>query len=234
MPAWCRPCWRPPRSWSCWPPGRPRSGRTACSAATLRPGRPRASGSDDPDVAQSDPGEEDEEDEEKGWGTTAILGVEIALLVVVGYLAGADRCAGSAPRPPRTDDAGADAGWSSRCSRPPRSRRPRRWSATPTSSWRCCARAARATGSWPAGTGSRCRPRRPGSAASRGRPRRSSRCGSSTWSPPTSTRSPTLSVLYREARFSDHELSEAPASRPSTRSSGSIAAWAPATPEGAS
>ena len=42
--------------------------------------------SGDPDVAQSDPGEEDEEDEEKGWGTTAIFGVEIALLVVLGYL----------------------------------------------------------------------------------------------------------------------------------------------------
>ncbi len=43
-------------------------------------------GSGDPDVAQSDPGEEDGEDEEKGWGTTAIFGVELALLVVVGYL----------------------------------------------------------------------------------------------------------------------------------------------------
>ena len=39
----------------------------------------------DPDFSQSHPGEEDEDDG-RGWGATAILGVEIALLVVVGYL----------------------------------------------------------------------------------------------------------------------------------------------------
>ncbi len=39
----------------------------------------------DPDFSQSDPGEEDKDDG-RGWGSTAILGVEIALLVVVGYL----------------------------------------------------------------------------------------------------------------------------------------------------
>ena len=39
----------------------------------------------DPDVSQSDPGEEDDDDG-KGWGTTAIVGVEIALLGVLAYL----------------------------------------------------------------------------------------------------------------------------------------------------
>ena len=41
---------------------------------------------DDPDVFQSDPGEEDEEDEERGWGTTGIVLVELALAVVLVYL----------------------------------------------------------------------------------------------------------------------------------------------------
>jgi hypothetical protein len=41
---------------------------------------------DAPDVFQSDPGEEDEDDEERGWGTTGILLVELALAVVLVYL----------------------------------------------------------------------------------------------------------------------------------------------------
>ena len=128
--------------------------------------------SGDPDVAQSDPGEEDEEDEAKGWVRPPAIFRRRAdrWLVVLGYLAACCSCAGACVRGHRgATTPEADAGWSSRCSRPPRSRRPRRWSATPTGSWRCCARAAPATGSWPAGTGSRCRPRRSGSAGSRGR-----------------------------------------------------------------
>jgi hypothetical protein len=42
---------------------------------------------DRPEPNESKRGEADEEDEEKGWGNAAILGVEIALLVVVAYLA---------------------------------------------------------------------------------------------------------------------------------------------------
>ena len=41
---------------------------------------------DDPEFSQSDPGEEDEEDEERGWGTTGILLVELTLAVVLVYL----------------------------------------------------------------------------------------------------------------------------------------------------
>ena len=46
-------------------------------------------------------------------------------------------------------------------------------------------------------------------AAARGRRRRSTPSGCSTWSTPTRPRSPGSRALYREARFSEHELTEA-------------------------
>ena len=57
-----------------------------------------------------------------------------------------------------------------------------------------------------AGTGSRPWPRTPARPADRGRRRRSSRCGCWRPSTPTRARSSRLAALYREARFSDHEL----------------------------
>ena len=86
---------------------------------------------------------------------------------------------------------------------------PGRCSTTRPSSAGCSSRAAARATRWSrAGTGSRPRPPAPGSSGDRGRPPRSTRCGCSTWSTPTSRAVTRLGDLYREARFSEHELTE--------------------------
>ena len=83
---WGRQCWPPPRWSSCSPPGRPRSDPTGCSAARPRPRKPRAYAArrSTPELLPAEAEEEEEDDE--GGGSAALIGLEIAILLAIVYL----------------------------------------------------------------------------------------------------------------------------------------------------
>ena len=201
------------RCWSCcWRPGRRRSGPTTSSGVTAGP---RA----DPSEVLTGPAETSRpshaassrdrpEGEPPAWLNVLAVLIQVAALVgagLPGVQGGAVAAASSAP----AEGVGSTRRptWTSRSSTRP-SGWPRRSPRMRRASGRHCSRAPPATRSSPAGTASSSRRGRSGWPASPGRPPRSSPCACWTWSRRSPQAVAELAALYREARFSDHELSE--------------------------